>query len=246
MCREYHCPGRKRNHPCSPLALAKPTQLINAIYQRLKTDPDLHFTLVTAVSLEKPTWSNELEQRLLSPLVERIWGGFVDFDYVLDMRKNQIPPNFQLLEFFNKAGAWMSNAHAGQNYLGSNYTHAVRDAMINLCNVLSQLVAKKEIHGKTLFSMGSNPDTHLEGARAMLKQRAKGKKVAIVAQVNTNLPFMYGKAVVEPDLYDPENIQGTRESKNASPGDQVPGSRLFETLWHFQPECRICGPFHTA
>ncbi|ACN14031.1 putative acetyl-CoA hydrolase (acetyl-CoA hydrolase/transferase family protein) [Desulforapulum autotrophicum HRM2] len=186
----------------APLALAKPTQLINAIYRRLKTDPELHFTLVTAVALEKPTWSSELEHRFLGPLVERIWGGFIDFDYVLDMRKGQIPPNFELVEFFNKAGGWMTNAHAAQNYLGSNYTHAVRDAVINRCNVLSQLVAKQEINGKILFSMSSNPDTHLEGAKVMRDMRAKGEKVAIIAQVNTNLPFMYGKAVVEPGFYD--------------------------------------------
>ncbi len=186
----------------APLALAKPTQLINAIYRRLRTDPDLHFTLITAVSLEKPTWSSELEHRFLGPLVERIWGGFIDFDYVLDMRKDQAPPNFKLVEFFNKAGGWMTNAHAGQNYLGSNYTHAVRDALINRCNVISQLVAKREINGKTVFSMSANPDTHLEGAKVMHDLRARGEKVAIIAQVNTHLPFMYGKAVVEPGFYD--------------------------------------------
>jgi len=186
----------------APLALAKPTHLINALYQRAKLDPELHFTLITAVSLERPTWSSELERRFLSPLVDRIWKGFIDFDYVLDMRKHKTPPNFELIEFFHKAGGWMGNAHVNRNYLGSNYTHAVRDALINDCNVISQLVAKKEVNGKTLFSMGSNPDTHLTGAEVLLQERAKGKKVAIVAQVNKNLPFMYGKAVVEPDFYD--------------------------------------------
>ncbi|MFO7748718.1 MAG: acetyl-CoA hydrolase/transferase C-terminal domain-containing protein [Desulfobacteraceae bacterium] len=186
----------------APLALAKPAHLINALYARTKRDPNFHFTLLTAVSLEKPTWSGDLEKRFLKPLVDRIWEGVPDFDYVLDMRKNQAPGNFELIEFFNKAAGWINNAHAKQNYLGSNYTHAVRDAMINQCNVLCQLVAKREINGRLCFSMGSNPDTHLEGGRAMEKKRDMGERVAAVAQVNPNMPFMYGQAVVEPDFYD--------------------------------------------
>ena len=186
----------------APLALAKPNHLINALYRRAKQEPDLHFTLITAVSLEKPSWSNELEKRLVKPLSERIWEDFPDLEYVLDMRKNAAPPNFKLVEFFNKAGGWMKNPLARQNYLGSNYTHAVRDALINECNVISQLVAKKEADGKTTFSMGSNPDTHLEGGRIFHEKKKKGQPLALVAQVNTNLPFMQGDAVVEPDFYD--------------------------------------------
>lgn len=193
----------------APLALAKPAQLINAMYRRAKRDPDLHFTLITAVSLEKPTWSSELEKRFLQPLVERIWGDFPDFDYVLDMRKGLEPSNFELVEFFNKAGGWLTNTHASRNYLGSNYTHAVRDAMLNGCNVLTQLVAKKKVNGQTMLSMSSNPDTHLEGLEAFRQAKSSGKRVAVVAQVNSNLPFMYGKAVVSPDCYD--MIIDTRE-----------------------------------
>ncbi len=186
----------------APLAMAKPNQLINAVYRRLRTDPELHFTLITAVSLEKPTWSSELERRFLQPLVARIWKDFPDFDYVLDLRKNKIPANFELVEFFHKAGGWMNCAHVGQNYIGSNYTFAIRDALVNRCNVITQLIAKKEINGRTLFSMGSNPDTNLEGIQTLWQERAKGKKVASVAQVHPDMPFMYGKAVVEPELYD--------------------------------------------
>ncbi len=186
----------------APLALAKPNHLLNALYRRTKVDPTLHFTLITAVSLEKPTWSSELEKRFMKPLVERIWEDFPDLDYVIDMRKNQIPPNFILMEFFNKAAGWIANHHASQHYLGSNYTHAVRDAIINNCNVLAQLVATKEVDGEICFSMGSNPDTHLDGGRVLKEMRAKGKKVAFIAQIHRDMPFMYGHAVVKPDFYD--------------------------------------------
>ncbi|MBF0303881.1 MAG: hypothetical protein HQK73_12640 [Desulfamplus sp.] len=186
----------------APLALAKPNHLLNALYRRVKEDPTLHFTLITAVSLEKPTWSSELERRFMQPLVQRIWEDFPDLDYVLDMRKNQIPPNFVLMEFFNKAAGWIGNAHASQHYLGSNYTHAVRDAIINDCNALAQLVAVKEVDGEKRFSMGSNPDTHLDGGRILKYLREKGKKVAIIAQIHRDMPFMYGHAAIKPDFYD--------------------------------------------
>ncbi|SLM29275.1 putative acetyl-CoA hydrolase (Acetyl-CoA hydrolase/transferase family protein) [Desulfamplus magnetovallimortis] len=187
----------------APLALAKPCHLINALYLRAKQDPTIQFTLITAVSLEKPTWSSELERRFMQPLVERIWEDFPDFQYVLDMRKNKTPPNFTLVEFFNKAAGWMGNSHAAQNYLGSNYTHAIRDAFINGCNVICQLVAQKEIDGKLMYSMGSNPDTHYDGGHFLRELRAReGKKNAIIAQVHPDMPFMYGKAVVEPGFYD--------------------------------------------
>lgn len=186
----------------APLALAKPCHLINALYRRAKADPTVHFSLITAVSLEKPSWSSDLERRFLQPLVERIWEDFPDFDYVLDMRRKETPPNFKLIEFFNKAAGWMGNEHAAQNYLGSNYTHAIRDAFINGCNVIAQLVAKKEIDGRTMLSMGSNPDTHFDGGNFLKTLQRQGRKVAIIGQVHPDMPFMYGKAVVEPEFYD--------------------------------------------
>ncbi len=192
----------KRISMAIPLALGKPTQLTNAIYRRAKQDPTLHFTLVTAVTLEKPSWSNDLERRFLSPLVDRVWDGFPDFEYVSDLRKGIQPDNFDLVEFFFKAGAWLKVPHAQQNYLGSNYTHAVRDGRINGINVISQLLAKRETDGVKEFSMGSNPDTHELGSRMFREAAEKGEKVAVIGQVNSNMPFMYGKAVVEPERFD--------------------------------------------
>lgn len=192
----------KRISMAIPLALGKPTHLTNAIYRRAKQDPSIHFTLVTAVTLEKPTWSNDLEKRFLAPLVDRVWDDFPDFEYVADLRKGVQPQNFDLVEFFFKAGAWLKNPHAQQNYLGSNYTHAVRDGRINGINVISQLLAKRETDGVKEFSMGSNPDTHELASRLFREAAEKGEKVAVIGQVNTNMPFMYGKAVVEPARFD--------------------------------------------
>lgn len=185
-----------------PLAVGKPNHLVNAIYRRLKTDPSMHLTLITAVTLEKPSWGNDLERRFMQPLVERIWGDFPDFDYIGDLRKNEIPKNFELVEFYNKTAQFMNCPHAQQHYLGSNYTHAIRDGLLQGANVISQLVAKKEIDGKTFLSMGCNPDTHLDGAEYIRASEGDGIPRAIIGQVNGDMPFMYGDAVVEPGHYD--------------------------------------------
>ena len=185
-----------------PLAVGKPNHLTNALYRRLKVDPELHLTIITAVTLEKPTWGNDLERRFLSPIVDRIWGNFPDFDYVKDLRKNEVPKNFKLVEFYNKTAQFMNCPHAQQHYLGSNYTHAIRDGLIQGTNVIAQLVAKKEVDGKMMYSMGCNPDTHLDGAQWIRAHEGDGVGRAIVAQVNSDMPFMYGDAVVEPGHYD--------------------------------------------
>ena len=185
-----------------PLALAKPNQLVNALYKRVKEDPEFHLTIITAVSLEKPTWSSELEERFLKPLVERVWGDFPDFEYMLDLRKNKLPKNFELIEFYNKTAGFMNSPHAQMNYLGSNYTHAIRDALINKCNVIAQLISKREIDGEITYSMGSNPDTHLDASESIRELRKKGEKFVIVGQVHDQLPFMYGPGVVKPPHFD--------------------------------------------
>lgn len=185
-----------------PLALAKPNQLVNALYRRVKEDPEFHLTIITAVSLEKPTWSSELEERFLRPLIERVWEDFPDFEYMLDLRKNKLPKNFELIEFYNKTAGFMNSPHAQMNYLGSNYTHAIRDALINKCNVTAQLISKREIDGEITYSMGSNPDTHLDASEAIRELRKKGEKFAIVGQVHDQLPFMYGRGVVKPPHFD--------------------------------------------
>lgn len=46
----------------TPLAAGKPNQLLNALYQRAKADPQIQLTLYTALSLEKPKGRSDLEK----------------------------------------------------------------------------------------------------------------------------------------------------------------------------------------
>ncbi len=185
-----------------PLGLGKPNQFANALYRRAKADPSMQLVFCTALSLEKPKGSSDLEQKFLGPFVERLFNGYVELEYMLDLRKGALPENFELREFYAKAGSYLNVAHTQQNYISSNYTHAWRDTIDNGVNVIAQMVSKKEIDGKTMLSMSCNPEVSSDIAPAMRELEKEGRKIAIIAQVNQNLPFMYGDAVVPPETFD--------------------------------------------
>lgn len=184
------------------LALGKPILFINELYRRAKQDSTIKLNIVTALALERPRFKNEIEKRFMGPLVDRIFEGTPEFDYMHDFRTGNLPKNVEIYEFFNKAGGYMETPEAQRNHLNSNYTHVIRDAMDFGCNVFGQLISCREIDGKTMYSMGCNTDICIEAIQELHKMRAKGDKVAIIGEVNTRLPFMYGDAVLAGDHYD--------------------------------------------
>lgn len=184
------------------LALGKPILFINELYRRAKEDSTIKLNIVTALALERPRFKSEIEKRFMGPLVDRIFKGTPEFHYMHDFRSGKLPKNVEIYEFFNKAGGYMETPEAQRNHLNSNYTHVIRDAMDFGCNVFGQLISCREINGKTMYSMGCNTDICIEAIRELHKKRAKGTKVAIIGEVNTRLPFMYGDAVFTGDQYD--------------------------------------------
>jgi len=185
-----------------PLALGKPNHIANALYLRAKNNPAIDLTIITALSLEKPVPSSNLEARLMDPIVERIWDGFVEFEYMKDLRKKQLPENVTISEFFTKAGGYLNSSYAQQHYISTNYTHAVRDLIDNGLNVLGNLIAPHPGGNPDLVSMSCNPDLVLEAFEKLLAEKKKGHKYMILGQLNSNLPYMYGDAVVETQAYD--------------------------------------------
>ena len=184
------------------LGLGKPNHLANAFYRRAKQDPSLNLRILSALTLEKPRGRSDLERRFLGPMVERIFGDYPELEYIDDLRRNRLPPNVEIREFFMLAGAFMSCPAAQQNYINTNYTHAVRDVIQQGANVITQIVAKREVDGKTQYSMSCNTDTVLDIAPVMRERQARGENIMLIAVVNTNLPFMVNDAIVEPSFYD--------------------------------------------
>lgn len=182
-----------------PLGLGKPTELLNALYQRAKIDPKLQLTILTALSLEKPAPSSELEARFLGPFLERVYGDCPDLDYMLDLRADRLPPNVQIKEFFFKPGSNLNSTHAQRNYISTNYTFAARDVFQQGCNVAAQLICKRESDAGLRYSLSCNPDT---GPELVDLLKASGRPHAVVGLVNQNLPFMAHDAEVGPELFD--------------------------------------------
>ena len=186
-----------------PLGLGKPNHLANALYQRAKADPGISLRIMTALSLAVPKGASDLERKFLEPFTQRIWGNYPALDYLEDLSNNTLPPNVEVSEFFMKAGVFLDNLMEQQNYISSNYTHIARDMLANGVNVLSQLVAKKVIDGKTYLSLSCNPDVSPSIVPMLRELEAKqGYKVSIIAEVNNNLPFMYHDAMVPDSTFD--------------------------------------------
>lgn len=185
-----------------PLALGKPCHFINALYRRARTDPGLKVHIVTALSLNRPKAGSDLERRFLEPFLERVFGDYPDLDYVSALQSGELPPNVEVTEFFLNAGQYLNNASQQQNYISSNYTHIARDMMALGVNVCAQLVSKSEEENCTTYSLSSNPDLTIDIFAQVRQREAQEVPVAIVGQVNTQLPFMYHDASVAPSTFD--------------------------------------------
>lgn len=185
-----------------PLGIGKPNPLVNAIYRHVVAHPELKLTILTALSLEKPHPSSDLEERFLAPFVERVFGDYPDLEYVKARRAQQLPSNVRVIEFFVKTGDYLQNDIAQQDYICSNYTNAARDMLAQGVNVLAQAVAfQAGEHGAPdRLSLSCNPDTTLDMLDLLAKQAER--KVLTIACYNQKLPFMENQAAVAPALFD--------------------------------------------
>jgi acyl-CoA hydrolase len=185
----------------APLGAGKPNVLLNTFYNRAKADSSIELIIYSALTLQKPQGKSDLEKRFMGPFAERLFGDYPDLDYELDRVKGKIPKNIKVVEFYFPAGKFYGNSYAQRNYLSSNYTHVARDIIDLGINVLLQQVSPSS-DGET-YSLSCNADISLDVLKGMQKrEREENIPFAFVAQVNKNLPFMYGDAVVDEVTFD--------------------------------------------
>jgi hypothetical protein len=181
-----------------PLGLGKANHIVNALYARAAADRSIDLTFFSALTLEKPKPSNLLERRFIAPVIDRLFGGYPDLAYAGPLRAGALPPNIRVIEFFFLAGSWLRVPSAQQNYISANYTHAASYLMAAGLNVVTQLVAKRVVDGVPRYSLSCNTDTTLD----VLRARAEGcVAFKLVAQVNSELPFMPGAGDLPADEF---------------------------------------------
>lgn len=179
-----------------PLGLGKPVTLLNALVQAACDDPSLQLTIFTALTLERPEPSSEVERRFLEPAMDRLFGAYPDILYARLIREGRLPANIRVSEFFLLAGRWLGVETAQQAYISANYTHVVDLLVRRKPNLLMQLVAEKD--GR--FSLSSNTDISTD----LFRLRAQGEMDFIAAfETNPQMPFMRGPgATLAPDQVD--------------------------------------------
>jgi len=181
-----------------PLGLGKANHIANALYARAVADPSIRLTIFTALTLEPPGAKSELEHRFFDPITQRVFAGYPPLAYATAIRKNQIPPNITVNEFFFEAGQWLNSPYAQQHYISANYTHALRYVLDRGVNVVAQLVAHRAGEAAP-YSLSCNPDLTVE----LLELRREGRSDFLFAgQTNSELPFMFGDAAIAENEFD--------------------------------------------
>ena len=178
-----------------PLAAGKPNYFVNALYRRAKENPQIELTICTALTLERPKPHSDLEKRFIDLFEARIFGDYPDLDYELDRTQGKLPDNIEVLEFYFPPAKYLNNKRAQRHYVSSNFTHVCRDMLDQGINLIAQMVAQD---GDQL-SLSCNADVTGDLIHFM---REKEYPSMVVMQVNQNLPFMYGDAVISTKLPD--------------------------------------------
>ncbi len=186
-----------------PLGIGKGTHIANALYALAREDRSIDLDIFTALTLERPHASSDLEARFLEPFADRHFAGYVELDYARDLRAKQLPDNVHVTEFFLNSGVWLSTPQVQQAYVSVNYSAAARDVILaRPINVLAQLVAVDESGPTQRYSLASNPDVTLDILPELEAGRSNGKPFLFVAQVNRDLPFMPGTAEIDASRFD--------------------------------------------
>jgi acyl-CoA hydrolase len=185
-----------------PLGIGKPNALVNEFYRRAQRDPQLDLTIITALSLLKPSAASALEARLLTPLVERVFGTYLEPEYARALRENRVPANVRVIEFYLAPGAFLTSNHAQRHYLCANYTQVARAVLARGVNVIAQLVAQRTLDGQLQLSLGSNPDVTADLLPHVAAARRDGRDIVLVGQTHGQMPFMGGHAEVDPAQFD--------------------------------------------
>lgn len=178
-----------------PLGIGKANTIANALTRAALRDPSIDLSIFTALTLERPDPSSEMERRFLEPALDRLFGDYPPLLYAEKLHAGELPSNIRVNEFFVLAGRWLGIDRMQQGYISANYSQAC-DVLIGYRpNVVAQLVAREG----TTYSLSGNTDITAD----LLTAQSEGRADFLFAgEVNTQLPFMGGTAEIPADRID--------------------------------------------
>lgn len=178
-----------------PIGIGKPLLLLNALYNRAAADPSLHLTIFTGLTLTRPHGGSWLEQQFAEPLLHRLFSNCPEAAYVSAQRAGSLPPNIKVVEFFLQAGEWLGNDVIQRNYTSLNYSDVADHLERQGTNVFAQLVSTRDPDDGTV-SLASNTDITLDVMPYIKRCRHAGLPVIVAGEINGNLPYMTGDAIM--------------------------------------------------
>lgn len=186
-------------HVGAPLGIGKPHRLLNALYGRIARDPARSLHLYTALSLDPPAAGRGLEGRFLGPFLARHFGDdFPRLDYVAAQKRDALPDNVIVEEFYLQSGALLGSSQAQRHYASLNYTHVARALAERGVQCIVQKVAASA-DGSQL-SLSSNTDLTFDAIDAIVA--AGAPRPFLVAEIDPQLPWLGGTAAVPLDFFD--------------------------------------------
>ncbi len=137
------------------------------------------------------------------------------------MRRNALPANIRVYEFYFQSGAMLHSNQAQRDYVSLNYTAVARNLVHVGVNVIAQLVAQRGQGDQARYSLGCNPDVTLD---LIDYAREAGLRAPLtIGVINDELPFLGGAADVgeAKELFDIILCSAQRQRLFALPHDSV-------------------------
>ena len=180
-----------------PIAVGKPTHIGNEFYRRAKQNSKIKLIICSGLTLHTPRWKNDLERRFMEPLVARLFPDYPNPVFYSDALAGRLPQNVELREIYFSPGSSLGNDRMQQSYLSANFTHVPRDMDSAGCNVAAAMVSRRGDN----YSLGSNCDAAITMIRLVREQIRNGKPAAVLGQVNSSMPFMFGDGELGSDAF---------------------------------------------
>ena len=191
----------KQLRVAAPVAIGKPVNLLNALYRLAEADNSISLEIFSGLTLMRPRLNGDLERRYGGPIIEAMFKDYPELVHMRMMREGRLPANVKVHEFFLQAGAWLNNPSMQQEFVSLGYASVSRHLQRSGINVFMQLLAPDPAGGVKL-SLSCNADLALDLADHVDALRAGGQPVLVAGEINANLPFMTGEAVIERTMFD--------------------------------------------